>query len=121
MPIDVYNLLYALRTRKAKKSPRALRFELVPGQAPRAVAGISDSLPEIIVEAPLLDEGIAVYTLLIQAGFAASNGEAKRLIEGGGAKINDAAVSNVNEVLRSDGADIKLSAGKKRHVLVKAD
>lgn len=36
-PIDVYNLLFALRTRKAKKSPRALRFELVPGAAPRLV------------------------------------------------------------------------------------
>ena len=37
MPIDLYNLLFALRTRKAKKSPRALRFELIPGAAPRLV------------------------------------------------------------------------------------
>jgi predicted DNA-binding WGR domain protein len=36
-PIDVYNLLFALRTRKAKKPPRGLRFELVPGQAPRII------------------------------------------------------------------------------------
>jgi predicted nucleic acid-binding Zn finger protein len=36
-PIDLYNLLFALRTRKAKKAPRALRFELVPGAAPRLV------------------------------------------------------------------------------------
>jgi predicted nucleic acid-binding Zn finger protein len=36
-PIDLYNLLFALRTRKAKKAPRALRFELVPGAAPRMV------------------------------------------------------------------------------------
>lgn len=36
-PIDLYNLLFALRARKAKTSPRALRFELVPGQAPRLV------------------------------------------------------------------------------------
>lgn len=35
--IDLYNLLFALRLRKAKKSPRALRFELVPGAAPRLV------------------------------------------------------------------------------------
>lgn len=35
--IDLYNLLFALRTRKAKKAPRALRFELVPGAAPRLV------------------------------------------------------------------------------------
>lgn len=36
-PIDFYNVLFALRTRKAKKSPRALRFELVPGAAPRLI------------------------------------------------------------------------------------
>lgn len=36
-PIDLYNLLFALRTRKAKKAPRALRFELVPGAQPRLV------------------------------------------------------------------------------------
>ncbi len=35
--IDLYNLLFALRTRKAKKAPRALRFELVPGMQPRLV------------------------------------------------------------------------------------
>lgn len=36
-PVDVYNVLYALRVRKAKTSPRALRFELVPGLPPRLV------------------------------------------------------------------------------------
>jgi hypothetical protein len=36
-PIDLYNLLFVLRTRKARKPPRALRFELVPGQPPRMV------------------------------------------------------------------------------------
>ena len=36
-PIDLYNALYILRTRKAKKPPRGLRFELVPGQQPRLI------------------------------------------------------------------------------------
>ncbi|MCP3102447.1 SWIM zinc finger family protein [Myxococcus sp. K15C18031901] len=36
-PIDLYNVLFALRTRKSKKAPRALRFELIPGAAPRLV------------------------------------------------------------------------------------
>jgi predicted DNA-binding WGR domain protein len=36
-PIDLYNVLFALRTRKAKKAPRALRFELIPGLSPRLV------------------------------------------------------------------------------------
>lgn len=36
-PIDLYNLLFVLRTRAAKKPPRGLRFELVPGAQPRIV------------------------------------------------------------------------------------
>lgn len=36
-PVDLYNVLWQLRLHKAKKAPRALRFELVPGQAPRLV------------------------------------------------------------------------------------
>jgi hypothetical protein len=36
-PVDVYNVLLALRLRKAQTSPRALRYELVPGEAPRLV------------------------------------------------------------------------------------
>ncbi len=36
-PIDLYNVLFTLRMRKAKQAPRALRYELVPGQAPRIV------------------------------------------------------------------------------------
>jgi tyrosyl-tRNA synthetase len=55
---------------------------------------------------------------------AASNGEARRLIKGGGAKVNDAPVTNETEVIGSahlvDGA-MKLTAGKKRHSLVKAE
>ena len=36
-PIDLYNLLFALRSRRAKTSPRALRFELTPGEPPRMI------------------------------------------------------------------------------------
>jgi len=36
-PVDFYNILFTLRTRRSKKAPRALRFELVPGQKPRIV------------------------------------------------------------------------------------
>ena len=62
--------------------------------------------------------------LFVQAGLAASKGEAKRLIEGGGAKCNDQTITAVTATasandLTKDGY-IKLSAGKKRHALVRA-
>lgn len=88
-----------------------------------AGSGVSDSLPELLVDAARLDAGIAVYELLVLAGFAMSNGEARRLIKGNGVSVNDAKVSTEDlklsaRDLMTDGF-IKLSAGKKRHVLVK--
>ena len=88
-----------------------------------AGSGMSEHLPEIFVEAAALDAGIGLTALLVQAGFAASNGEARRLIKGNGVSVNDAKVAKEDLKLHSgdvttDGF-IKLSAGKKRHVLVK--
>ncbi len=88
-----------------------------------AGSGVSADLPEIHVDAAKLTAGIPVYELLVQAGFAASNGEARRLIKGNGVSVNDAKVTKEDlkvsdHDLMTDGF-IKLSAGKKRHVLVK--
>jgi tyrosyl-tRNA synthetase len=85
---------------------------------------LADSLPSIVIPANELAAGIPAFALFTRAGLSASNGEARRLIKGGGAKVNDTAVSSETEVIGlshvKDGA-IKLSAGKKRHVLVKAE
>ncbi|NVN13853.1 tyrosine--tRNA ligase, partial [Nguyenibacter vanlangensis] len=55
-------------------------------------------------------------------GLAASNGEARRLIRGGGARINDATVQDEGQMVGTadlmDGA-IKLSSGRKHHILVR--
>ena len=62
----------------------------------------------------------AVVDLLVAAGLAASKGEARRLIKGGGAKLDDAAIAvEAATVEAAAGATLKLSAGKKRHALVK--
>jgi tyrosyl-tRNA synthetase len=84
---------------------------------------LAEGLPTLEVERDQLAGGVGVVDLLTQAGLAASKGEARRLIRGGGARINDTAVSDeamsVNlDSLNPDGV-LKLSAGKKRHALVK--
>lgn len=86
--------------------------------------GVGGDLPSISIAKSDLEKGIAVIDLFVQAGLAASKGEARRLIEGGGAKCNDAPVTNIAATvaandLSADGY-IKLSAGKKRHALVRA-
>jgi len=80
------------------------------------------SLPSVELPAPVLQAGIAAFRLFALAGLAASNGEARRLIRGGGARVNDATISDegamVDTAFVRDGA-IKLSAGRKHHRLVK--
>jgi len=85
---------------------------------------LGQDLPTIEVPRDRLAQGIPAYELLRESGLTASNGEARRLIKGGGARINDAAIDNDSRTvdlgdLNEDGL-IKLSAGKKRHALVRA-
>jgi tyrosyl-tRNA synthetase len=85
--------------------------------------GVGDELPVIDVSRTELEKGVAAYDLFRRAGLAASNGEARRLIKGSGGRLNDAAIADENRRitlgdLTGDGY-IKLSAGKKRHALVR--
>ena len=70
-----------------------------------------------------MQAGIAAPALFARAGLATSNGEARRLIRGGGARLNDVAITEETLVISTadlrDGA-IKLSAGRKQHRLVRA-
>ncbi len=84
---------------------------------------VAESLPTIEVSRDDLATGMAVFALLTQAGLTTSNSEARRLIKGGGCKINDVAVTDEKAEVGLDALDedgvLKLSAGKKRHVLVR--
>ena len=64
-----------------------------------------------------------MFELFTRSGLAASNGEARRLIKGGGARLNDAAVADETRLVTLADIDaqgiIKLSAGKKRHAVVR--
>ncbi len=77
-------------------------------------------LPTVIID---LSQPVGILPALVHAGLATSNGEAKRSIQGGAIKVNDIAVRDEKLTisktdLNSDGA-IKLSMGKKKHVLIK--
>jgi tyrosyl-tRNA synthetase len=84
---------------------------------------IAQNLPTLEIPRGELEAGSGVLTLFVKAGLVASNGEARRQIKGGGLRVNDAAVTDEKMMLSK--ADltpegvIKLSLGKKRHVLVR--
>jgi len=85
--------------------------------------GLSENLPSIDVAAGELEAGIGLLSLIVKAGLAASNGEARRHVQGGAVRINDAAISDERRVIgtadiSADGV-IKLSLGKKKHILVR--
>ena len=86
--------------------------------------GRSDALPTIPVSALQLTDGIGVLGLFVQAGLVRSNGEARRQIRGGGLRLNDRPISDEGSKVTADdlvdGA-IKLSLGRKKHVLVRPD
>ena len=88
-----------------------------------ATATLVGGLPTIEISRARLDEGVPVYDLLREAGLAKSNSEARRLIRGGGARVNDKPVRDETGTvgpgdLTTEGT-IKLSAGRKRHALVR--
>ncbi|MDD2876287.1 MAG: tyrosine--tRNA ligase [Acidiphilium sp.] len=83
----------------------------------------ADTLPGIDVPLSELGAGVPAIALLVRAGLAASNGEARRLIRGGGARLNDALITDeAQTVTLADLIDgvAKLSAGRKQHRLVRA-
>ena len=83
----------------------------------------AEGLPTVEVAAADLEAGVPAFDLFKRAGLAASNGEARRLVRGGGARLNDVAIPDENRAIGSDdlteAGTLKLSAGRKRHVLVK--
>ncbi len=84
--------------------------------------GVGGDLPSINLSKDYLENGIEVVELLIETGLCNSKGEARRLIKGGGARVNDVHVSNIEQkITLADINDdhIKISSGKKRHALVK--
>ena len=88
------------------------------------VGGFAPELPTVAVSRGELARGIAAFEMFCRAGLAASNGEARRLIRGGGGRVNDRPVKTETQPVTLADLDssgyIKLSAGRKRHALLRS-
>ncbi len=137
LPLEEIARLEALQGEEINEAKKILAHEatvLCHGEAAATEAaetarrtfeegGAGGALPTVEVPSADLESGIPVTLLFQKAGLAASGGEARRLIRGGGARINgdpvqDELASVTHAHVGGDGA-IKLSAGKKRHVLIR--
>jgi tyrosyl-tRNA synthetase len=137
LPLGVISCLEALSGGDINEAKKALATEATAlahgreaaetaAKTARAVfeeGGSGEDLPQTMLPRDLLERGITIVELLNRAGLAASNGEARRLIRGGGARINDTVIKDEKRTvgladLDPDGA-VKLSAGRKRHAIVR--
>ena len=101
---------------QAEKAAETARLTFEEGRT-------ASDLPSMTMPGSELDNGIGLLSLMVQAELASSNSEARRSVKGGAVKVNDQPVSDEKMVvdtsyMSNDGA-IKLSFGKKRHVLVR--
>jgi tyrosyl-tRNA synthetase len=85
---------------------------------------LAESLPTVDVAAAEFDAGLGALTAFVRAGLVGSTGEARRQIRGGALKINDVALDDERaligrEALQASGV-VKLSLGRKKHVLLRA-
>ncbi|HEX4504252.1 MAG TPA: tyrosine--tRNA ligase [Alphaproteobacteria bacterium] len=135
LPLDEIAKLEALQGAEINDAKKVLAFEataLLHGREAAEQAAetarrtfeqgeAAEGLPTHAIDGAKLEAGLALFAALAETGLAASSGEGRRLIKGGGARVNDEAVIDEHRKLTAadlrDGA-IKLSAGKKRHVLL---
>ena len=80
------------------------------------------ALPRIELARAKLEPGVPLFEVLVAAGLATTKSAARKLIRGGGARVNDTVVKTETEPvtvadINADGV-IKISAGRKRHALV---
>lgn len=136
LPLDEIARLAALEGAEINEAKKVLATEataLLHGRAKAEAAAetarttfeqgaLAQDLPTIEVATAQLEGGLGVLSAFVHAGLVKSNGEARRQVKGGGLKINDTAVTDEKAQLTpddlSDGV-IKLSLGKKKHVLLK--
>ncbi|SMO44568.1 tyrosyl-tRNA synthetase [Thalassovita litoralis] len=83
--------------------------------------GVGDDLPTVELTRAELSDGLSIVQALVRSGLSKSGKDAKRLIAEGGAKIDDQPLTDAGMMLDAGAlsAPVKLSAGKKRHALIK--
>jgi tyrosyl-tRNA synthetase len=137
LPLDEIARLAALKNQDINEAKKVLATEataLLHGRAAAEQAAetarrtfeegeFAATLPSVEIARVEFERGLGVLAAFVKAGLVASNGEARRQIKGGGLKVNDVTVADEKMMLTPGDLTpegvVKLSLGKKRHVLLK--
>jgi tyrosyl-tRNA synthetase len=138
MPLDEVARLEALKGQEINEAKKILATEITTLAHGKKAAeeaaetarrtfeegARADTLPTVTIPRARLANGVAAFELLHEAGLAESRNEARKLIKGGGGRLNDKPIAGdsvtVGEADLDSSGTLKLSAGRKRHVLVRA-
>ncbi|HVV94256.1 MAG TPA: tyrosine--tRNA ligase, partial [Hyphomicrobiales bacterium] len=139
LPLDEIARLAALKDREINDAKKVLATEataLLHGRAAAEAAaaaaratfeegGLATDLPTVAVRRAELEAGLGVLSAFVAAGLTASNGEARRQVKGGGLRVNDQVVTDERATLTPGDLTpegvVKLSLGRKRHVLLRPE
>ncbi|CAN7593200.1 tyrosine--tRNA ligase [Mesorhizobium sp. LjRoot246] len=137
LPLDEVARLAQLGGSEINEAKKILATEITALLHGRAVAeqaadtarktfeegALAESLPTVEVDRAALEAGLGVLSLLVSAGLAASNGEARRHVQGGAVRLNDEPVSDERRLVTPKDLSpenvVKLSLGRKKHILVR--
>jgi tyrosyl-tRNA synthetase len=114
--INAAKVVLANEVTRLCRGEEAARAAEATAAATFAGGGVGADLP--VLTLPVA--GIGIIDALVGIGFAASRGEAKRLIAGGGARLDGEVVSDENQHIPGSSAEVRISAGKKKHGVLRA-
>jgi tyrosyl-tRNA synthetase len=137
LPLEEIDRLAALKGQEINEAKKVLATEATTLLHGRAVAdgaaetarttfeegALAQTLPTVELPAGEIAAGLGVLTAFVRAGLVASTSEARRQVKGGGLRVNDLSVTDEKMTLGRENLTphgvIKLSLGRKRHVLLK--
>ncbi|KQZ78298.1 tyrosine--tRNA ligase [Mesorhizobium sp. Root157] len=137
LPLDEVSRLAALGGSEINEAKKVLATEITALLHGRAAAeqaaetarktfeegALAETLPSVEVARTALEAGVGILSLLVTAGLASSNGEARRHVQGGAVRLNDQSISDDRRTVTLQDLSpenvVKLSLGKKKHILVR--
>jgi tyrosyl-tRNA synthetase len=114
--INAAKVVLANEVTKLCRGEDAAKTAEATAAATFAGGGIGADLPEFVVPA----EGVTIVDALVAIGFAASRGEAKRLVAGGGARLDGVSIGDESYRISGDCGELRLSSGKKKHGVLRS-
>ena len=113
--INAAKVVLANEVTRLCRGDAAAQAAAATAQATFAGGGVGADLP--VLEIPA--DGFTIIDALAGIGFAASRGEARRLVAGGGARIDGEAIGDENHRIEHAGGERRLSSGKKKHGILR--